>query len=257
MTIAFFPEDEGKFLEKERNVKFFISLDASCTVQVNDSIKYSSKNLTSPIEHTVLGDYSTSKAKISPLAVNSEDLFVKYYGFSNSIKTFSTYFDKKTKKTDVTLNYDYKAHKLLETFSDFREEAYYGNINFNYNFFTWSFANTNYNSTDKMLNVEITFDLGNTFPYEDTYFSMDMKKSIDNLSVELDSGEVINKPIVRFEGYKTLNFNETFKFDVKFPLYFENCKNYTLNKLVVITGIIFFVFFIFVIYFTISIISND
>ena len=58
--------------------------------------------------------------------------------------------------------------------------------------------------------------------------------------------------LMKIEAEKILKYNETFELDLKFPLYFENCRNYKTNTLVMITGIILIVFLGSILYLAIS-----
>jgi hypothetical protein len=251
-----FSLDEGKFIEKERIIKFYISQKSECHVEVNDTIIYENSKLRSPIEHVVIAENDKHNYKISPKGVYSGNVNIEYFGFSKGIKTFSTYFQKKENASLVNMEYIYDVRNLIKSFSDFRDEASYQNITYNYNLISWHFQNQNENKEDLKIKIEYYFDIGDKFMNEMTNFSIPMKKS--NFTIASQDSQNLDY-IVKFETENEiiLHFNETLTQLVRFPLYFENCKNYKLNTFVVITGFIFIAFFFFVIWRTIIIIFYE
>lgn len=254
--------DEGKYIETKRILKFYISLDKGCHVDVNDTIEYESNSFKSPIEHIVTNDIENHGYKISPKGVYSDDMDVQYFGFSQSIKTFSTYFTNKTDAISkspstnnlTTLEYIYTAKNLIRSFSDFRDEASYENITYNYNMLSWYLRNENDNFEDVRIKLEYYFDIGSAFADETTNFTVPMKKKVFQYA---SHGK--NKTIVKFSTLNdlVLKYNESLYAQAKLPLYFENCKNYQLNFLVLLTGFFFVAFFGFVAYRSIMIIFNN
>ena len=63
--------------------------------------------------------------------------------------------------------------------------------------------------------------------------------------------------IMKVEAEKVLRFNESFQLEVKFPLYFENCRNYKTNTMIMITGIVLMVFLGSLLYLIVSLNFSD
>jgi hypothetical protein len=261
--------DEGKFIDKERIIKFYIGSESGCHVDINDTIIYQNNQLKSPIEHKVVNNFHGLDYNISPKGVYSENVDVEYFGFSKMIKTFSTFFKTKnslkvnnsTHPQDVSIEYIYTARNLIQSFSDFRNDSSYDNITLNYNLFTWHFKNENDNREPQKLKIEFYFDLGETFQNEKFNVSIPMEKIVLNKIYERVIPELGSNQhtIVKFTNSKEiiLPFNESMQLDFVFPLYFENCKNYNLNFLVVFTGFMLIGFLAFVLYRIILIIFDD
>lgn len=125
-------------------------------------------------------------------------------------------------------------------------------MKYNYNSFKWDFMNKNKNQTRQYLNIEVYFDLEEELERGKTGFSTDMSRTV--IQVKDDEDNIKN--IVKFTSYKLLEYNETMKFEVKFPLYFEYCKNYKLNLMVVISSGLFLILFTAVIYMMIALVIS-
>lgn len=245
--------EEGSNTIKERLLKFFISTKTECSVYINETIIYSGQVLTNPIEHVVLVNNTSNKLKIIPISVTSKNVTIDYFGFSKGIKTFSAYYNNTNNLTTFDIEYNYIASKLIKSFSDFRNEASYENITYNYNQFSWKIKNENINKETQNLKIEIYFDLGANFVNEYSNFTLPMEKSI----ISKVGSDNSYQPVVKFTSNTELNYNNTLIFDAKFPLYFENCKNYKLNLIVLLTGFVFIGFFVFVVYMTIYVIFTE
>jgi hypothetical protein len=275
---AFLKSQSDLFLEEEQKIiKFLISSQMECTVAINETIRYKidpKKPIYNPILHVIGPDIGqkNSGVKIKPKGVYSNNLNIDYFGFSKHIRTFSTYVKNDSlSEKNPTIEYIYDAKNLIKSFSDFRDEASYENITYNFNMFSWNFINQN--SENLNLKIELYFDLGERFIKEDTNFTLPFKKSVIHLLKSEVNNEIshnfsklydekasqfkINRTIVKFEYEKILTVNETVSFDAKFPLYFENCKNFKLNHMVFIVGIFFICFFAFVIYMIGNLILTD
>ena len=224
-------------------------------MEVNDTIIYDN-SLNSPFEHSIIEPDEENYFKSSAKGVYSRDVNVEYFGYSSGIKTFSTYFteNKNYSKKNVTFEYIYEARNLLHSFSDFRNGASFQNLTYNYNAFSWQLKNENDNQESLKIKLYLYFDLGEAFYNETCNFTSPMEKS----SFIIKDGNLA-KRIVKYTSNNdiVLKYNQTFNFQVHFPLYFESCKNYKLNLIVAITGFILVGLLLFVIYRTICVIKED
>lgn len=242
-------------------MKFYISLDKGCHVDVNDTIIYETSELTSPIEHVILNKNQEANGyKMKPKGVYSEDLEILYFGYIQNIKTFSTYFstnhtNTKKNNSETKVEYIYEVKNFIKSFSDFTNNPEYDDIAYNYDLLSWNFKNQNANFENITLKLEYFFDVGNKFANEPTHFSLPMNKTV--YTNQDKKGNL--KTIVKYETTNnfTLEFNKTFLAQAKVPLYFENCKNYKLNSLVFYTGVFFVLFFGFVAYWTAVLVMSE
>jgi len=190
---------------------------------------------------------------ISPEGVYSQNLNVDYFGFSKGINAFSTYFNTNKNHTigepDSSMEFIYQANNLIHSFSDFRDDASYENIEYNFNSFKWSFRNSNQNQKNLIVKIILFFDLSDNFITEQFISSIPMNRTL----IKTTDFRNASKSIVKLSNQNEINlkFNETVDFLIKFPLYFENCKNYKLNFVIVMTGFLFLLFLVFVIFYTI------
>lgn len=289
--------EEPKIIDEERIIKFYIGSGSysRCNVDINDTVFYAREQFQNfepgrPIEHRAVPlklnnqDNHLPRDKtqnidteynISPRGVYSEDVDIEYFGFSKIIRTFSTYFKFKqpnntthsafSAPSQIALEYIYTARNLIQSFSDFRNDSSYDNLSLNYNLLTWHFKNENYNQQPQKLKIEFYFDLGESFVDEKYNVSIPMQKTVLNKiynssdSIHSSDSASVSHSVVKFSNSKEikLNFNETLQLDFIFPLYFENCKNYNLNFIVVITGFMLIGFLAFVLYRIILIIFED
>jgi hypothetical protein len=216
---------------------------------VNDIVKYYG-NSKIPIEHHIIQDH---KGGIIPKGVYSDDIEISYFGYSKEMKIFSTEFVNNNLNRNFTIEYIYEAKGLLKSFSDFRTDASYGNITYNYNMLNWKFNNLNDNKHGQNLKIEILFDLGPDFSYEPTKFSFPFTKT--HIHIPHDNNSITN--IVKFSSNKILHYNETLSLEAKFPLYFETCKYYNLNLMVFATKVVFICLFFFIIIVIVKLICSS
>lgn len=197
-----------------------------------------------------------SSVLVIPNNVTSKDTNITYFAFSKHLNTFYSYFDLSSKNqtlNEINIEYSYRAKNLIRSISDFTVEDNYHNFEYNYDQFDWKFKNENKEIQDLELNIEVYFDLGNDFQAEPAYFNEKMNKTI------IPQKEIynINKTVVKYSTIKFLKTNETINFTGRFPLYFENCKNYSLNKVVRISEIVFTIMFICLVYVIYTLIAHD
>lgn len=171
----------------------------------------------------------------------------------------------------VNENYDKSDEAVtIELFFDMEESFYNENI----------FMNLNFTKTIFLLNQTERNKLENSYTKLDTKIviensnytfadgSIYLMEKIMNSSPDLDKLEyyVRNKKsnnkndlikIMKIQAHKILKYNETFQLEVKFPLYFENCRNYKTNTMIMLTGIILMVFLGSILYLIVSLNFSD
>ena len=163
-------------------------------------------------------------------------------------------------------------HMKIEFFFDMEESFYTENIFLNLNFTKTIFLlnqtergalENTYTKLDSNLMLEFT-----TYTFDAEKNEVILEESVMNQSPDLDRMKyyVKNKnsknrndllKIMKVEAVKTLKYNETFQLEIKFPLYFENCRNYKTNTMIMITGIVLMVFLGSILYLIVSLNFSD
>lgn len=168
-------------------------------------------------------------------------------------------------------NNDKSDEKLkIELFFDMEENFYNENIFMNLNF-TKTILLLDQGKRNKLENAYITIDSriileNSTYWYSEG--SIYLMEKIMNSSPDLEKLQYYvnnknSKPksdlvkIMKIEAQKLLKYNETFLLEVKFPLYFENCRNYKTNTMIMLTGIILMIFLGSIFYLIISLNFSD
>jgi len=172
----------------------------------------------------------------------------------------------------INENYD-KSDEIvkIQLFFDMEESFYSENIFMNLNFTKSIFL---LNETEKRaiensytkIDSNIILETANYSYTDGSVYLMEKKM---NSSPDLDKIQyyVKNKnsknnkndliKIMKIEAEKILKYNETFQLEVKFPLYFENCRNYKTNTMIMITGIVLMVFLGSMLYLIVSLNFSD
>lgn len=170
-------------------------------------------------------------------------------------------------------NFD-KSDQLLkiEFFFDMEESFYNENI----------FLNLNFNKTILILNQTERGALENTYTKLDTNLmtefstynydpvtntvslnekEMTQSSELDKMHYYVKNKHSKNKnellKIMKVEAVKVLKYNESFQLEIRFPLYFENCRNYKTNTMIMVTGIVLMVFLGSILYLIVSLNFSD
>jgi hypothetical protein len=252
----------------ERILKFYISHTQECSVFINDTVKYHNINNINFVEHMILHNNAEN---IDPKGVYSDDVSVNFFAFNRKINVFSVYFNNdkpETKgKDSFLIEYDYDAINLIKSNIYSKEDSTFPNKKpthnsnstptiteksseklQNTNSFIWKILNQNFLKSKELLTIEVYFDLGKDFEHEDVEFSLNFQKSI------IDSER---KTIVKYEWKGALDPQEVLVMQVKFPLYFENCGNLSINLVIIFVGAVFIIFLIGMLYIILSTVFLD
>jgi hypothetical protein len=171
----------------------------------------------------------------------------------------------------INENYDKSDETVkIELFFDMEETFYSENIFVNLNFTKSIFL---LNQTEKRAIENFYTKIDSNIMLENANYSyidgaVYLMEKVMNSSPDLDRIQYYVKSktknhkndlikIMKVEAEKVLKFNETFQLEVKFPLYFENCRNYKTNSMIMITGIVLMVFMGSVIYLCVSLNFSD
>lgn len=158
----------------------------------------------------------------------------------------------------------------IELFFDMEESFYSENIFVNLNF-TKSIFLLNQTEKRAIENSYIKIDSNimlETANYSFIDGSVYLMEKVMNSSPDLDRIQYYVKSkkdkhknelikIMKVEAEKVLKHNESFQLEVKFPLYFENCRNYKTNTVIMITSIVLMVFLGSLIYLVVSLVFSD
>ncbi len=158
----------------------------------------------------------------------------------------------------------------IELFFDMEESFYSENIFINLNFTKTiillnqtekSAIENSYSKISSNILLEVanyTFSDGAVYLMEKVMHS---SPDLDKLNYFIKSEKNKHKndliKIMKVEAEKVLGFNESFQLEVKFPLYFENCRNYKTNTMIMITGIVLMVFLGSLLYLVVSLNFSD
>jgi hypothetical protein len=255
------------FSTLKRDLKFYVSKTTKCDVQVTDTVLFRKETDTNFIEHWILHN---NVEDIDPKGVTSNDINIRYFTFNRKMNAFAVYFnfdENHVNKQEFTITFQYEAVNLIKSYNNFPEggdnDAFFlenksnvnsGNIiNYNYNTFLWKLYNKNFPSVgNEYISIEIIFDLGNDFSkytIYSTYPEFNFKKIVEKVE-ELTT--------IKYLWNGKLDSQEVVVMEVKFPLYFENCKYFSVNFFMVVIGSIFIVFVILMLYVVFnSVMFND
>ncbi len=282
-----------KFLSEKNNEKIGNPLEKKIIRELDDTKLYKNKatdnklktkraslnKLTDNIHSTV--DSSFGKNVISTKSI---DFNVEYiYDAKHLIHSYSD-FRSTPKFNNISFNYDRIIWNLknensdksdenikIEYFFDMEENFYSENIFLNLNFSKTIFLldqkekkalEDNHKKIDSNMILEISnYSYCNdsvllTSNYINTSPSLNRIKNYRyNLNMDYKKTDLIK--IMKIEANKILKFNETFPLEIRFPLYFENCRNYKTNTIYTITGIILMIFLGSILYLIVSLNFSD
>jgi hypothetical protein len=257
----------GEYISTNRIIQLYVSQVQECSIFINDTVTYENLNNVNFIEHMILHNNAEN---IDPKGVYSDNMVINFFAFNKKLNIFSVYFDNKNiQKTDnsvslFNIEYDYDANNLIK--SNFVEQkesellSYKNSYNntsainstnntsipissANFNSFIWKILNQNFLKYKENVTIEIYFELGKEFQNEDVEFSLNFTKTIIGNE---------KKSIVKYEWKGTIDPQEVIVLQAKFPLYFENCGNISVNLVMIFIGSIFIIFLIGMLYIILS-----
>jgi hypothetical protein len=259
------------FSTLKRDLKFFISKTTRCNVQVTDTVLFRKETEINFIEHWILHN---NVEDIDPKSVTSNDVNIRYYTFNRKMNAFTVYFnfdENHSDKKEFTIIFQYDAVNLIKSYNNFPEgtdsDSFFidakdkierdklDNYNYNYNTFLWKLYNKNFPSVRmEYITIEINFDMGRDFG-KYNIFSVDPKFNFKKIIQKNVFDEMTN---VKYLWNGSVDSQEVLVMEIKFPLYFENCKYLNMNIIMVILGSIFIVFVILMLYIVFnSVMFND
>ena len=246
--------EDSDFGVNKRQLQYNISRSTGCNVMINDLVQFTKDSDVNYVEHWILHN---NVDEIEPKTVTSKDVIVKFFNFNKKMNTFIVYFDfieEKKNQQFFSINFTYEAISLIKTFNYYSidkdkdtffldEKSQNQDQLFNYNNFLWKIYNKNFIGKDlETLSIQINFDLGPGFS-KYTIFSenpkIQFKKKIINNA---------DSPLVVYTWDGAMNSQDVLVIDIKFPLYFESCKNDYMSITIVLIGSIFILFVILMLY---------
>ena len=243
----------GDYVSQERTIRFFIDNSLECSVNINDTATYKELFKINFIEHMILHNNADG---IDHKGVYSEDLDISYFSFNKKLNTFNVYFENKRRSDYYTIEYDYEAVNLIKTSTS----NSFNKLNriednlkvYNFNNFIWKIINQNFIQYKEKINIEIIFNLGETFDpkfvelnLKNYTFYVEIRKPINKHDHEIRTTYV-------FKWSGLLQPQEVLVLNAKFPLYFENCGDIKANGFMIIIGAIFIILLIGMLYIIIS-----
>ena len=239
--------------------KTFINLDVTKNKKIINIINSNNTSINSTYDTKKLIDFNLEFIYDAKHLIHSVSDFRSTPDFNNITYNYDRFFwilkNENYDKSDETVKFEF--------FFDMEESFFTEDIHLNLNFTKSIFL---INQTERKIfeNSYTKIDSKIIVEYSNYSYiggSVFLMEKIMNSSPDLDKLQYYynnNKKksdlvkLMKIEAEKILKYNETFELDLKFPLYFENCRNYKTNTLVMITGIILIVFLGSILYLAIS-----
>ncbi len=286
----------GDYISTDRKMKFYISKQQECSIFINDTVSYQNLNNANFVEHMILhnnaeaidpkGVYSDDININFFLFDRKLNIFSVYFDAdnNNTVNGNPTSYPasyQTIKPNNFTIEYDYDAINLIKsnfvneknnsnsnsnypqnsdsstsmtsmgnTYNNYNNNNYDENESDNYNSFIWKILNQNFLKNKENITIEIYFDLDKEFQHEDVEFSLNFTKSL------VDTDEK-NKNIVKYEWKGTIDPQEVVILQVKFPMYFDHCRNLSINFVMIFVGSVFIIFLIGILYIILSTVFSE